>query len=242
MSLNPFASLYVVDDNMSKKNTLLTLDRELVAKAKKHKLNISQLTETAIRAKLMPYWEEKPDFAQYFDDLVEREDCFIVPLPIKSVNMVGVVPFKDFSMELDKGLNVVVGDDEAGKTTFIRAIAQTFNLTGSHVEVIPRGAEGKVRVVLDGKEIVNVHRYKEGAIIPHSTVNCILMDTPLSQLDPKHRGEFITWLSKTWGCQVVMTVLPGEFTPEMMKKWDDDRKIFDLADYASKGEKNAKAK
>ncbi len=118
---------------VAKKNTLLYLDEDLVKLAKKLDLNISQITEMALKSRILPLLSRKErlemeerlrkeDFNNYLEDLKKRKKCFFLRIPIKSLELKNIGKFKNKKFHFFKGFNIILGPFGSGKTTIINSI------------------------------------------------------------------------------------------------------------------------
>lgn len=126
---------------MVKKNTLLYLDEDLVKLAKKLDLNISQITEMALKSRILPMLPSSErrelerrlrieDFDNYLEDLKKRKMCFFLRIGIKGLQLKNIGPFDDEKFSFTRGLNVVYGLNGSGKTTILNSILEAFGYGG----------------------------------------------------------------------------------------------------------------
>ena len=112
-----------------KKNTLLYLDARLVAKAKQYNLNLSKITEYAVKSHLFPMLsigeKAEADFWEYLKDLEKEKCAFFLPVRIKKIKLANIGPINDLTIGFKK-FNIVTGKNASGKTTLIRSIAYIF--------------------------------------------------------------------------------------------------------------------
>ena len=183
-----------------KKNTLLYLDTNIVTKAKQCKLNISQITEEAIKSRLFPMLSygarAEMDFWEYLKEL-EKEKCvFFLPVRIKGAKLINVGPIKNITLDFSK-FNIIFGNNGMGKTTSIRSIAHIF---GHHIS--EDNFSDKAIIELD------VHpekKYKIDLSVDNKkSIRCILVDDGGSRFDKEHYQKFFDYLKKL-DMQVIMT-------------------------------------
>ena len=193
---------------MTKKNTLLYLNEELVEKAKKNDINISKLTEHAIRARLFPIVSEKNflDIEKYLDDLREEGKFFWLPQKIDSVKLENIRSFEKFEVSFDH-LTVIKGENGSGKSTVLRSIAQACGVLDKEEENVIKEDEEKgtieVSVSTDEKysfQLEDGRKRREGG--------CILLDDPMIRLSEERRWKFIEALREKFtenNIQVILT-------------------------------------
>ena len=169
---------------MVKKNTLLYLDKNLVKYAKERGLNISQITENAIKQQLFPYLSigEKAlfDFKGYLEELKNNKQCFFLPLKLKGVKLKNVGKF-DYSFHTEfKQFNVVNAPFGYGKTTLLRSIAYTLGLDDFPLRnlLCADSTEGYIRINVDNnKELyskISIRNNQE--LFTDGRTRCILLD------------------------------------------------------------------
>ena len=103
-----------------KKNTLLYLDQTLVKAAKKANLNISQITEKAIRRTLR---QEPKNQEEKFKQFLEDEDYTNYAhykMDALRMDFSGKQKYK--KMTFAKGINLIIGPNASGKTTICQTI------------------------------------------------------------------------------------------------------------------------
>ena len=199
---------------MPKKNTLLYLDKNLVDAAKKHGLNISQITENAIRSNIFPDLSMQQrivmDFGKHLEDLEKEWRCFFLPFRLSGVEIRNIGPIESLQSDLGK-LNAIVGSNASGKTTIIRSIAYVFGYAFEHVGRIgylvnadAKKGEIKVKVKI-GKGALSA-KLERGKTPPRpeSGFRCILIDDMGARLDKKGFKLFLDYL-KGLDSQVIFT-------------------------------------
>ena len=206
----------------TKKNTLLTLDRNLVLQAKQQNLNISQIANDALKNKLMAD-ERMLDWDNYLERLdLGGVECFYLPFAIKGVELKGIGPFKRARLNFGSSLNVVFGGNGTGKSTMVRAVAQAFRVLDRRFPVLSsrEQKQGEAKILLyDSDLLVKYKSTGRGSEQAKAEgVRCILLDASLDGLASKHRKAFVNWLMKEYGCQLIITTQTKDIALEMSRK------------------------
>jgi|TARA_Y100000031_G_scaffold146361_1_gene180203 hypothetical protein len=184
-----------------KKNTLLYLDARLVANAKQCNLNLSKITENAVKSHLFPILSigEKADadFWEYLKDLEKEKCAFFLPVRIKQIKLANIGPISNLTIGFKK-FNIVTGKNASGKTTIIRSIAQILG----H-EFIKDNFSNKAIIEL---EVHPETRYKLSMLSANTNlhIKSVLIDCGGYRLDNKYLKKFIMFLKKL-DMQVIMT-------------------------------------
>ena len=184
-----------------KKNTLLYLDDNLVAKAKQYHLNMSQITENAVRSHLFPllsYGEKaEADFWEYLKNLEKEKVCFFLPSRLKKVKLTATGPIRQLTLTFTNN-NLVIGNSASGKTTLLRAIAYVFG----HDPLDEYSfAKGRIELETIPEPSYKMDLKPEDA---KSRVKCILLDCVGARLDKEHYQKFIKYL-RSLDIQIIMT-------------------------------------
>ncbi len=217
---------------MKKKNTLLYLDEILVNEAKKRKVNISKITEDALKHYLfqtMSDEEEKSiDFGPFLQNLREEKRCFFLPFELKSLHVVNIGTIKMLHTQLKK-INLFVGDSNTGKTTLIRCITHMFSLAEPNIEQL-LGTFANVSgiyldVIPENPLTLKLVKRKNGAPSKEETMKCILLDDPGIGLNKETYKMLLNYLRRL-DKQIIMTTTPR---PEIQtERRFKDSKIFDM--------------
>ncbi len=185
-----------------KKNTLLYLDEDLVRSAKKHGMNISQVTERSIKEKLYPYLSlgEKAalNFDHYLQELEEDGKIHYLPFKIKSVFAKDIGPIKELDLKF-KNKNILVGANASGKTILLNAIAHSFGKKDYNSEwIIDNGKKkSKLKLEFEGKDMSIETNFQKD-------YKCILIDEGIGMLSEEPLNKFLKYLLKL-DCQVILT-------------------------------------
>ncbi len=173
-----------------KKNTLLYLDADLVKIAKHRKINISKLTENAIKMQLFSL-KQKKDLKEYLNNLKKEQRLFYLPNRIKKIEMEDIGPIKEFKHNL-KNFNIIFGNNATGKTVLIRSLAKLFENSDLSIT-------SKIKIYLKQKTTT--------ILTPkHSNIECLLIDCGGINLKDKEYLEFIKYLKKL-NLQIILTEL-----------------------------------
>ena len=184
-----------------KKNTLLYLDARLVAKAKQCHLNLSKITEDAVKSHLFPMLsigeKAETDFWNYLKELEKDKCAFFLPVRIERIKLANIGPIKNITINFNK-FNLIIGNNASGKTTLIRSIAYVFG----H-EMLKEYFSEKATIELD---VHPENKYKLGSLSTNSKENikCVLIDSGGSRFDKQHFKKFFDYLKKL-KMQVIMT-------------------------------------
>ena len=185
-----------------KKNTLLYLEDEKVALAKKYGLNISKLTEDAIESHLFLIFSRegkfKIDFWEFLVNCSKERSVFFLPSEIKSISIQNFGILKNKNFEFQK-LNIITGDSGVEKTSLLRSIAHVFGfesyLSESNFDIELNNSNDK-RHIEDEKDFVKSILIDEDAIKKLKLSDFIDFTVYLNELDVQvimvskyHEGE-----------------------------------------------------
>jgi ABC-type glutathione transport system ATPase component len=118
-----------------KKNTMLTLDNDLVEKARALGLNLSAISAEAIKM-----------------EVASKSIKNLIP-SVKSLKLHNVGPFKDVSLSFTDGLNIICGTNGSGKSTILRSLIYAFDRE-SGPRVRDERQRGSVEVELFSKKVI----------------------------------------------------------------------------------------
>jgi hypothetical protein len=207
-----------------KKNTLLYLDENLVRTAKQAGFNLSEITEAALRKRLLPLLSsgdrlgmELMDPDKFFTDLKEAGQCWELPFELGGIELKNVGPIGELDAEFKRGINVIVGPNASGKSIMVRVMALVFGQRPKYVDekmLLKHGErEGKIKIRLMKRASVELV-LKKTANGPKA---CLLLDDPYSVAvaHAEYKRKFLTWL-KGKANQVILTSRDESFvTPDV---------------------------
>jgi len=195
---------------MKKKNTLVYLDSDLVERAKRENINISRLTEEALKQALEI---ETPRTAKEHLRRLLAEvrsesslygETYLLPFQIKSSKLTKVGPFDDFEARFSRNsINLIQGPCGSGKSTIIRSILHAFSIRHRYFDD---------RVFRDGTITLKLFPTHNSINITgtESSRNtargyqCLIADDPLEKLPRSIIAPFFAELKKL-EIQVVIT-------------------------------------
>jgi len=193
---------------VQKKNTVLYIDENLVSLAKKFKLNLSQITESAIKSHLYPFLpagERQLFFLSHIEELKRDGMCFFLSAAIKSIQIKNVRLFKDLKLTFKEGINIIYGPNSSGKTTLIRIIAEMNEL----LEKTSNGKEKTIRIEFSPESKISIEYYNKKT----DKHECVLLDEPVERLVEENKKQFLSWLKKEYaGSQIILTTIDEEFS------------------------------
>ncbi|MFP4150826.1 MAG: type II toxin-antitoxin system CcdA family antitoxin [Candidatus Aenigmatarchaeota archaeon] len=210
---------------MGKKDTLLTLDEDVVREAKKLGINLSDTAERALKSKVYPSQGEKPflHLEEYLQELEERNQCFRLPVKVKSLGLENIRNFDSFKCKFGD-MTLIKGVNASGKTTILESMAYALRHEEDPEGLLREGKEeGEIamEIVTTGTKRVGLNRdgedEKEGG--------CLMLDDPLLREEQFERMEEL--IENELGekdVQIVLTTHRPDF-PE--KPFD---KVIDLGD------------
>jgi len=193
-----------------KKNTLLYLDGDLVERAKRQNINISQLAEDALRQALnISPPRTAHEYIQRVLSDVGRENSFygeayLLPFQIESLRLENVGPFKRFEAEFSRDtLNVIFGLGGSGKSFIIRSILLAF---GRRHKYFQTSDSGKVTLKLfPDQDSVNITTNARTEIDMMRGYKSLIMDD-VFQRAPRDMVPEICEEIENHGIQMIATV------------------------------------
>ena len=191
---------------MVKKNTLLTLDSELVKTAKEKNLNISEIAEVALKNYLEKL-EEEFDPKEYIQYLIRYDHAiYTSPFEIKSIKLSDVGPIKALDTDFAKN-NVIIGPNASGKTILLGAIADCFYRYPEQAYSYS-SCEGQIDVKLTKESgVISLKYKKQEKKKDPPYLRCLMMDNnEINMLTPKHFKILIDYL-KRMDAQIILTSL-----------------------------------
>jgi len=198
-NIQTFINIHMYICNMakttSKKNTLLYLDNRLVKKAKDAGLNLSKITEKAIKSSLNVdslIFDPKP----YLEELIDNDSAFFIPFRLEGIEINDIEPIKNLKINLSE-FNIITGRNASGKTTIINTIRNAVINTGDFRE------SGKIQIRIKKIRSIDVN-FKKNTIL--QSYKCILLDEAFGRLNREAAIEFLNYL-KTLKMQIIITCL-----------------------------------
>jgi len=173
---------------MKKKNTLVYLDSDLVERAKRENINISRLTEEALKQALEI---ETPRTAkEHLRKLLTEVgnesslygETYLLPFQIQSLKLTKVGPLDNFEARFSSNsINLIQGSCGSGKSTIIRSILCAFGIRHRHfTEKAYDIGTISVNVFL-GQDSINI----TGMNSSQNTLRgykCLMADDPLERI------------------------------------------------------------
>lgn len=201
----------------SKKNTLVYLDEELVRNAKESGLNISQITEKALKERMSELSSRGKNELEDLYHSLPPESKILLKDKVKRIRIANYGCFrKSISFEFSEGLNLICGGNGSGKTTIIDSLS-LLNL------YYPKYQTDKARIDIQlykpEKEFevnFNIHKYLEY----NEEVKCIIIDDVFPRYSIDKQKELIQWLIKKFPKkQIILTdLLPSKETQGYYQK------------------------
>ena len=198
---------------LMKKNTLVYLDENLVKSAKSHDLNISRITEDALRSRLFPILssgERQLDFEGHITKLKKDERCYFLPFVIDNLRLKNIGPFEEIELSFGRGINTILGNCGTGKTMIIKSLARGFGLFEPIFGSFLRSGEeeGCIKIEISGENCIKTdYRIREGKVEVNEHIKSILLDEPVNFLNQENKEEFIRWIRKRFDCQVILATI-----------------------------------
>ncbi|MCJ7816617.1 MAG: AAA family ATPase [Candidatus Aenigmarchaeota archaeon] len=185
---------------VGKKNTLLYMDSDLVRKAKKEGLNMSEIAEQAIRSQLNIKTGFDP--SEYLNDRWAEDTARFIPMRIKGIELTNIGPIRKARLEFHD-LNIIVGGNATGKTTILTSINYAFNDARFKNMIINESAEtGEIRLELPERTKFFNFKFEKDK---NTYRKCLLLDDAFARLDPERSQKFLDYLKKDVNLQVIMT-------------------------------------
>jgi len=203
--------MYLYD--MRKKNTLIYLDANLVEKAKKENINISRLTEEALKQALevrIPRTAQE-HLQRLLTELGSENsfhgETYLLPFQIESLKLTKVGLFDNFEAHFSRNsLNLIHGTCGSGKSTIIRSILYAFGIRHKYFteRVL---SEGTITVKLFPRQyFINVTGMKSGQNALRG-YQCLVADDSLERI-PKNMIVPLFAELKHLGTQIILTASP----------------------------------
>jgi len=194
---------------VTKKNTLLYLDENLVELAKEKNFNISELAEEAIRTKLnINGYHKMFDPEEYLENLRKKGLAYYIPFRINKVEIENHKFAKKVNIDF-REKNLLEGANGSGKTRIIRSILMFFDnshkLTGFSKEGCPQGI-GEIKINFDTRDGIGCEVCGERIGLNEG---CIVIDEGLGKLDSESGIVFLKYLLDRKE-QIIITTVSSE--------------------------------
>jgi post-segregation antitoxin (ccd killing protein) len=196
-----------------KKSALLYLDSDLVETANRGNINISRLTEEALKQALEV---ERPRtskehlrklLAEVGNEISFYGETYLLPFQIESLKLTKVGPFDNFEAHFSRNsINLIHGSCGSGKSTIIRSILYAFGIRHKHFteRVL---SEGTITVKLfPRQDFINVTGMKSGQNALRG-YKCVVGDDSLERILKDMIAPFFAEL-KHLGIQIILTASP----------------------------------
>jgi len=195
-----------------RKDIFLRLNRDLIEKAKKENIDISRLTEEALKHEL----EIRPprtahEHLQRMLAEIGREDSFygetyLLPFQIEKLKLTKIGPFENFEVSFKaNSINVIQGLCGSGKSTIIRSILCAFGIRHKYFTERVLG-RGTIEVKLFPKQdFINI-RGTSSEKDPLRGYQCLLADDSLERIRKDMIAPLFAEL-KHLKIQIILTTL-----------------------------------
>jgi len=216
-----YICVYIVDLTYTffmKKNTLLYLDSFLVERAKQEQINISELTEEALKHALEKTTPKTA--AEYLrraitntnKNLSPYGEAHLLPLQIQSVTLKNIGKFQNHTVNFKKDtINAVCGPNGSGKSTILRAIHQVFCSPKNYFSD-SENAEIQVRLFPDQQTAtINPNEYDLQDLT--RGYKCLLLDNFVPRASPIMLRDLLKLLADLQ-IQVITTAYDSSMFPE----------------------------
>jgi len=203
---------------VTKKNTLLYLDENLVELAKEKNFNISELAEEAIRTKLnINGYHKRFDPEEYLENLRKKGLAYYIPFRINKISIDNYRFVKKIEVDF-KHKNLIVGVNGSGKTRLIRSLLMFFD--NSHSTQSPSRDEcpqgpGEIKISFDQMELLACEVCGERISMENG---CILIDEGLGKLDQEAGIVFLKYLLDRKEQIIITSVSAERYSSELRVK------------------------
>lgn len=189
---------------------MLHLDADLVEKVKKQNIDISIVTEKALKEALKTTIPKTArDYLQIILAEAEREEAHycevhLLPFQIESIKLENVGPFKEFEARFKKdGINVIYGLCGSGKSTIARAILLAFGIR--HKYFFSKTVNGKITLkLIPDQRSINIMVNKENPLDAAKGYGCLIGDDFFDRI-PKRMITEICKEMKNLQIQIIVT-------------------------------------
>ncbi|MGB9756161.1 MAG: AAA family ATPase [Candidatus Bathyarchaeales archaeon] len=192
---------------------MLYLDSDLVERAKRENINISRLTEEALKQALeigRPRTAKehlRKLLAEVGNESSFYGETYFLPFQIESLKLTNVGPFDNFEAHFSRNsINLIHGLCGSGKSTIIRSILYAFGIKHKYFTERVIG-EGTITVKLfPGQDFINVTGMKSGQNGLRG-YQCLVADDSLERIRKDMNAPLFTEL-KHLGTQIILTASP----------------------------------
>ena len=192
---------------------MLYLDSDLVERAKKENINVSRLTEEALKQALeikAPRTAKehlRKLLAEVGSESSFYGETYLLPFQVQSLKLTNVGPFDNFEAHFSRNsINLIHGPCGSGKSTIIRSILYAFGIR--HKYFIERVlSEGTITVKLfPRQDFINVTGMKSGQNALRG-YKCLVADDSLERILKDMIAPLFAEL-KHLGIQIILTASP----------------------------------
>jgi ATPase subunit of ABC transporter with duplicated ATPase domains len=201
-----------------KKNTLLYLDSVLVERAKQENINISGLTEEALKHALEKFHPRTAHeyvqrvLADSGRGLAPYGEAYLLPFQIASLKLENIGLFTDFDISFRKNeINVIYGQNASGKTTIIRSILLALSTRHNY---FAESENGKVSVTLfpdQQSAIINTNEQNPPDLA--RGYKCLVMDEFFPRVPERMIPELLEEM-RNLKIQIIVTAIDLSKFPE----------------------------
>lgn len=186
---------------MEKKKVTLSLEEDVVDRAKRQGLNMSEAANTALKEKtfLNTLSEGERKFRKIIEDAREEGGVASLPIEIKSLKLKNIGKFEDKKFEFGPQNTVIYGPNESGKSTIIHAIKSFFGKEDGELVNYKKNS-GKIEV----ETSENKGEFKLNKSEP-SQGRCLVVDDLLAGLSNKKAERAVEELKNEYSEQIILT-------------------------------------
>lgn len=182
---------------MGKKNTLLYLDEELVDRAKQMDINLSQVTEDALKERILPFLStgEKPLVAldQVIDEYVERGMAYRLPFRIDSITLDSIGPIDHLDTVFDD-VTALTGGNGSGKSTVLKAIAHSYGQGDINTSMLldHSAEQGAINMEITPEEQLELTLDRQDSTVSTTrSARCLLIDGLFGRLTDERTTDLL---------------------------------------------------
>ena len=195
---------------MKKKNTLVYLDSDLVQRAKRENINISRLTEEALKQALeieVPRTARehlRKLLAEVGSEISLYGETYLLPFQIQYLRLTKVGVFDNFEAHFNiNSINLIQGPCGSGKSTIIRSILCTFGVKHRYFSEKAFDHRCNNSEAVPEKDSIDImgRNSSQNALRGY---RCLIADDPLERL-PKDMIVPLFAELKHLGIQIILT-------------------------------------